>query len=74
MVKSMSLFGLALQLYHNGEPKPEELNLEGEINDPEVKKIAKAKDKKKAVELALKNSAIDENTSEIDLGKALEKV
>ena len=74
MVKTMALFGLGLQVYHNGQTKPEELNLKGEINDPQVKKIAKSKDKKKAVELALKNGGINENTSEIQLGQALEKV
>jgi len=71
MVKTMSLFGLALQLYHNGQTKPEELNLKGEINDPEVKKIAKAKDKQKAVESALKNGGINESTNEVELGQSL---
>ena len=36
--------------------------------------IFKAKDKKKSVELALKNGGINENTNEIQLGQALEKV
>ena len=61
-------------MFHNGQTKPEELNLKGDINDTEVKKIAKAKDNKKAVESALKNGGINESTNEIQLGQALEKV
>ena len=63
-------FGLGIQIFLNGETKPKEV----EKPDSEVEKISKSKDKKKAVELALKNGGINENTNEIQLGEALEKV
>ena len=70
LMKTYAMFGLGIQLFINGEAKPQEV----EKPDPEVEKIAKAKDKKKAVELALKNGGINENTNEIRLGEAIEKV
>jgi len=41
MVKTMALFGLGLQLYHNGQTKPEELQLENP-NETSKEQLAKA--------------------------------
>jgi len=72
MVKTLAKFGLGISVFHNGDTKPAKLNLQGEINDPEVKKIAKAKNKKSAVLSALKKGGLNDNTSEIELGQALQ--
>ena len=72
MVKTLAKFGLGISVFHNGDTKPAKLNLYGQINDPEVKKIAKAKNKKTAVLTALKKGGLNENTSEIELGQALQ--
>ncbi len=72
MVKTMALFGLGLQLYHNGQTKPEELNLVGEINDPVLKDISKSKDKVNEITKQLKNGGLkDGNTNEVEFAKIL---
>ena len=72
MVKTMSLFGLGLQLYHNGQTKPEELNLVGEINDPILKDISKSKDKFNEITKQLKSGGLkDGNTNEVEFAKIL---
>jgi len=72
MVKNMSLFGLGLQLYHNGQSKPEELNLVGEINDPILEDISISKDKINEITKQLKNGGLkDGNTNEVEFAKIL---
>lgn len=72
MVKTMALFGLGLQLYHNGQTKPEELNLVGEINDPVLKDISKSKNKVNEITKQLKNGGLkDGNTNEVEFAKIL---
>ena len=69
--KHLTLF-VTVDRRTNGDTKPAKLKLYGQINDPEIKKIAKAKNKKRAVLTALKKGGLNENTSEIELGQALQ--
>jgi len=65
-------FGLGIQIFKNGETRPE--GVEPEIKDKAIKKIADSKDKAKAVEKAIKNGEVNDSTDEIELGLAIEKI
>jgi hypothetical protein len=65
-------FGLGIQIFKNGETRPE--GVEPEIKDKAVKKIADSKDKAKALDKAIKSGEINDSTNEVELGQLLEKV